>query len=144
MEETFSTPSAPVEAPPSAPMAEPAEAPRPGFLQSVASSRRNEPSNDTPVESDPLNIAAQRSKLLQMGFGDNTAAADEIIRAASRDLRRTPELWNSMQEHKAWQARLDAAGDQLERSAAIVEMAKIERRLQKAFADFVTVRVGRR
>ena len=125
----------------------PAEAAQPqrGFLLAYATGAGNNTRSAEPAGPDPLNIGAQRSRLLQMGFGADTPATDEVIRAASREMRRDPALWQSLQEYNglaAQAAECEAAGDRMGWAEAVTGMAPLERKLRNAFDGFITARIG--
>jgi hypothetical protein len=95
-------------------------------------------------------VNAQLAKLKQTATffadeGDNADVWDDIIRRSADDLQKDPALKKASNDCSAWHIKLaeyEAAGDRLKASHARVEVGKLERKLEKAFGDFVTTRTG--
>jgi hypothetical protein len=95
-------------------------------------------------------VNAQLAKLKQTATffadeDDNNDVWEDIISRSATDLQKDPTLAKYSQDCRAWHVELakhEAAKDVLKASQARVEIGKLERKLEKAFGDFVATRTG--
>lgn len=118
--------------------------------QAEAKRRIEETGRQGMAEAEKRVVDAQLAKLKQTATffadeADNAEVWDDIVRRSAQDLFAVPELAKKSRECEAWYTKLaeyDATGDKLKASQARVEIGKIERKLEKEFADRVTARTG--
>jgi len=93
---------------------------------------------------------AQLAKLKQTARffaddADNTDVWNEILSRSAQDVIGDQTLKSSLDNWRAWHMQLaghEANRDILKASQARVEIGKLERKIEKAFADYVTTRTG--
>ena len=118
--------------------------------QAAAKNRIEEAGQRSMADAETRVVNAQFAKLKQTATffadeADNADVWDDIIRRSANDLQQDPALAKQSRECHAWHVKLaeyEAARDILKASQARVEIGKLERKLEKAFGDFVTTRTG--
>lgn len=93
---------------------------------------------------------AQLAKLKQTATffadeADNADVWDDILSRSAQDVLANETLKPKLNEWRSWHTQLamfEATGDRLRASQARVEIGKLERKIEKEFADRVTARAG--
>lgn len=118
--------------------------------ETAAKQRTEEAAHRGMAEADERVRNAQLAKLKQTATffadeGDNAIVWDEILGRSAQDVMGDATLKPSLENWRAWHMQLatfEATGDRLRASQARVEIGKLERKLEKAFADRVAERTG--